>query len=128
MREEYGENPGKLEREKRIDAERKRLNTLFKNIDKRKRNVVQGLIERAAFMRVSLSDLEEDINENGFVEQFSQGNQEPYERKRPAADQYNTMSTNYSKVIKQLSDLLPKDAGGIQDDGFEAFVNGRAEV
>lgn len=128
MREEYGENLSKLEREKRIDAERKRLNTLFKNIDKRKRNVVQGLIERAAFMRVSLSDLEEDINENGFVEQFSQGNQEPYERKRPAADQYNTMSTNYSKVIKQLSDLLPKDAGGIQDDGFEAFVNGRAEV
>ena len=104
------------------------MNTLFKNIDKRKRNVVQGLIERAAFMRVSLSDLEEDINENGFVEQFSQGNQEPYERKRPAADQYNTMSTNYSKVIKQLSDLLPKEVGGIPDDGFESFVNGRAEV
>lgn len=128
MREEYGVNLSKLDREKRIDAERKRLNTLFKNIDKRKRNVVQGLIERAAFMRVSLADLEEDINENGFVEQFSQGNQEPYERKRPAADQYNTMSTNYSKVIKQLSDLLPKEVGGISDDGFESFVNGRAEV
>lgn len=128
MREEYCENLSKLDREKRIDAERKRLNTLFKNIDKRKRNVVQGLIERAAFMRVSLADLEEDINENGFVEQFSQGNQEPYERKRPAADQYNTMSTNYSKVIKQLSDLLPKEAGGLPSDGFDDFVNGRAEV
>lgn len=128
MREYDGDNLAKLEREKRIDTERKRLNTLFKNIDKRKKNVVQGLVERAAFMRVSLSDLEDDINENGFIEMFSQGSQDPYQRKRPAADQYNTMITAYAKVVKQLSDLLPKEAGGLPSDGFEDFVNGRAEV
>lgn len=128
MRVTDSENLDKVEREKRIDKERKRLIALFKNIDVKKKSVVLGLIDRAAFMRVSLADLEEDINENGFVEWFSQGSQDPYQRKRPAADQYNTMSTAYAKVVKQLSDLLPKDAGGITDDGFEAFVNGRAEV
>ena len=128
MRVTDSENLDKLAKEKRIDAERKRLTTLFKDIDKKKKNVVLGLIERAAFMRVSLADLEEDINENGFVEWFSQGNQDPDQRKRPSADQYNTMITAYAKVVKQLSDLLPKEAGTLQGDGFDEFVNGRAEV
>ena len=120
----------KEDKEKRIKAEKNRLLRIFRDVDKKKQNVVLGLIERAAFMRVQLDDLELDINTNGFTEWFAQGDkQEPYQRKRPIADQYNIMSGSYAKVIKQLCDLLP--AGKIpasERDGFDDFVTGRGEI
>ena len=95
--------------EKRIKAEEQRLTKVFADIDEKRKATTTGLIQRAAFMRVSLEDLENDLNENGFTEPFSQGNQEPYQRERPAAKVYNSMNAGYQKIIKQLTDLLPKE-------------------
>ena len=64
---------------------------------------------------------------NGFVEMFRQGDQEPYERERPVARQYQQMNKNYQSIIKQLTDLLPKEvAKKAESDGFDDFVNRRA--
>ena len=118
-----------LSKEDRVASETRRLNRLFKNIDDKKKKVAEGLIERAAHQRVTLEDLADDIDKNGMTEKFSQGDQEPYDRKRPAADLYNTMNTSYQKAIKQLIDLLPKDEQPmVKDDGFNAFVVGREDV
>ena len=77
-------------------------------------------------MRVQLQDLEKDINEKGFTELFSQGNQEPYTRQRPEANIYCSLNTSYQKIIKQLTDLLPKDElKKVESDGFDDFVSGR---
>lgn len=47
---------------------------------------VDGIIRWAAFMRVTLEDMEKDLDENGFTELFSQSEKlEPYERERPLA-------------------------------------------
>ena len=92
----------------RIAVEERRLNKIFKDIDEKRKATTRGLIQRAAFMRVSLEDLESDLNENGFTEEFSQGDQEPYQRERPATKVYNTMNASYQKIIRQLTDLLPK--------------------
>lgn len=129
MSEKSAKSPEQKDKEKRIKAERTRLRKIFKDVDQKKQKVVEGLIERAAFMRVQLEDLELDINENGFTELFCQSEkQDPYERKRPCVDQYNIMGNSYAKVVKQLGDLLPKEAAGAVDDGFDAFVNGRGEI
>ena len=51
----------------------------------------------------------QDLDSNGFTEKFQQGEkQDPYDRKRPVADLYNTMNTGYQKIIKQMTDLLPE--------------------
>nr|DAP48495.1 MAG TPA: hypothetical protein [Caudoviricetes sp.] len=118
----------KLKKEELIDAEIKRLNEIYSDMDGKQNRVAQGLILRAAFMRVSLDEMEKDINENGYTEQFSQGNQEPYDRKRPVLELYNTMNANYQKICKQLSDILPKIEVPVTDDGFDDFVNGRDEL
>lgn len=113
----------------RIKAEKKRLNTIYKDIEPRKKDTVAGLIERCAYMRVTLEDFEVDLDENGFTEKFSQGNQEPYDRKRPVAEMYQGMNTSYQKAIKQLSDLLPKEVVvKNDDDGFDDFVSEREDV
>lgn len=79
-------------------------------------------------MRITLEDLEKDLDSKGYVEQFTQSEKtEPYERERPAARLYNTMTKNYQNAIKQLDDKLPKIQPKSQDqsDGFDEFVNGR---
>ena len=107
----------------RTRAEKNRLNRIYKDISKENKNIIEGLINRAAFMRVTLEDMEADLDENGFVEPFSQSEKlEPYERERPVARLYNTMNKNYQSIIKQLSDLLPKEKPAEVDDGFEDFI------
>lgn len=113
----------------RIKKEKQRLEKIYKDIEPRKKDTVAGLIERCAYMRVTLEDFELDLDENGFTEKFSQGNQKPYDRKRPVAEMYQGMNTSYQKAIKQLSDLLPKEIKvKNDDDGFDDFVSGREDV
>lgn len=116
-----------MEKDKRIKKEENRLKRIYKNIEENKKDTVIGLIQRLAYLRVTLEDFERDLDENGFTELFQQGEkQSPYERKRPVADLYNTMNTAYQKGIKQLTDLLPKEIKvADEDDGFEDFVNSK---
>lgn len=114
-------------KEKRTGAEKLRLTKIYKDIPEEKKRLIEGLINRAAFMRITLEDMEEDLDTNGFVEPFTQSEKtEPYERERPVARLYNTMNKNYQSIIKQLSDLLPKEEARKEvDDGFEDFVTDR---
>ena len=111
----------------RINTEDKRLRRIYKDLKKDKIATVDGLIRRAAYMRTTLEDMEIDLDTNGFVELFSQSEKtEPYERERPVARLYNTMNKNYQSIIKQLSDLLPKEVQQTEvNDGFDDFVNDR---
>lgn len=116
----------RLSKETQIKRERARLERIMKDVDldPKKRRLAAGLIGRAAFLRASLTELEEDIAENGYTELFSQSeNQTPYERQRPNVNTYNSMNGNYQKIIKQLIDLLPKEQTTKQvEDDFADFV------
>lgn len=119
----------KLAKKRRISKEEKRIRESYSNIPDDHMRVADGLIRRAAYMRVTLEDYEKDLDDKGYVEMFSQSlNQTPYERGRPVVQFYNTMNTNFQKIIKQLSDMLPKSGPKQEDpgnDGFEDFVNRR---
>lgn len=111
-----------MTKEARVKKEIKRLQGLYKDIPGNKMKLVQGLVERAGYLRVQLEDYEKDLDDNGYVEQFTQSeNQLPYERKRPVADLYNTTNTNYFKIIKQLSDLMPDSPIKPESDEFDEF-------
>lgn len=97
------------ERDLLVKKEINRLNKLFKDIPENKKNVVEGLITQAARLRILLNSNWEDITVNGDYEQFSQGDQEPYDRKRPVADLYNNRDKAYQTIIRQLVDLLPDE-------------------
>lgn len=125
MRESIAFNT-KEEKEASVSQEIRRLTRQFAKIEEKKKKVTVGLIDRAAFMRVALAELEDDLNTSGFWEYFSQGDQEPYQRKRPAAEIYSQMNKNYQSIIKLLTDLLPKEEPkGEISDGFDEFVSER---
>jgi hypothetical protein len=118
----------------RVTLEEKRLRVIFDKLSNDAKIVATGLIRRAAYMRVTLEDYEQDINEGGSVELFKQKEGAPsFERVRPVAQLYNSLNKNYQSIIKQLSDLLPKpdpDAigggtGGPKSDGYDEWVDSR---
>lgn len=70
-----------LSKDKRISKEERRLRRQFKNIPAEMKGLADGLIRRAAYMRVTLEDYEKDIDENGYVELFTQSEKvDPYEK------------------------------------------------
>lgn len=115
-----------LDREKRIKKEFARLKKLLAAIPPERLNAAEGIMRRAAFMQVTLEDLEADMNKKGTTEVFSQTPGIAYDRERPAARIYNTMIKNYSAACKQLLDLLPEpDRGADETDELMEFVKRR---
>ena len=112
-----------LSKDRRIENEIKKLRSIYQDIDSDQFKTVEELINRAAYMLATLQDYEKDIDENGYVELFSQSeSQTPYERERPVVRLYNTLSKNYQSIIRQLSQLIPNDVK-TTDDGFDSFIN-----
>lgn len=114
-------------KEARIKDEENRLRAVYSDLDSQKKIVADGLIQRAAYYRVTLEDFESDLDQNGYTERFQQGKtQDPYDRKRPIADMYTSMSALYQKCTKQLTDLLPKEDGKQEnEDELLGFISGR---
>jgi hypothetical protein len=114
---------------RRISKEKKRLEEICADIIVEKREVAEGLLQRAAYARILLEEYEADIKEGGYTELFTQSERTPpYERERPVVRLYNALFTNYQKIIKQLTDLLPNGEGDSitkSNDGFSTFINRR---
>ena len=94
----------------------KRLTEIYKGLPPKQFALAVGLIAEAARLRVRCNMLWKDLQENGEVELFSQGDQDPYERERPASRIYTAANKSYQSIIKQLNDMIPKEdaspAGG----------------
>lgn len=87
--------------------ELRKLKRIFKNIPKDKKNLVQKLIDSAAFMTVELTKLENHITVNGVSEVYQNGENQYGTKLSTEASAYNTMIKNYTSIIKQLCELLP---------------------
>lgn len=111
-----------LKDDKRTKKEIGKLRHLFKDLQGDKKTLCQKLIENAGFMAVMLEELQEDIKNNGYKEEYRNGENQYGFKRSIAADLYQVTIKNYSNAIKQLSDLLPKNNGMEESDGFEEFV------
>lgn len=109
-----------MTREERIQEEINRLESVFEDVDVDKREAALGLIEEAAFMRITLQDLKEEINEKGTVDIMPQG-EYSIRRQSPEVQTYNTMIQRYNTTYKELFNLLPKEVASDIDEEFENF-------
>lgn len=109
-----------MNKDTRIKQEEKRLKQIYKDLPKDILSVYDGLIKRAAFMRIELEDYEQDLIENGYIEMFTQSEKTaPYQRERPVARLYNSLVKNYQTTIKQLTYNLPEQ---LFDDPAEEIL------
>lgn len=114
-----------LTKDERIKKEIKRLNGIFCKMDVKRKKAVSSLIDNAAFMAITLQDLQSTMNEKGVISEYQNGENQWGTKKSPEVEIYNTMVKNHASIIKQLTDLMPEEIQQKQDDGFDEFVNSR---
>lgn len=118
-----------LTKDERVKTEIKKLKQTFEDleIDSRKMQVAESLIENAAFMAVTLEDLQAEINENGVVSTYQNGENQWGTKQSPEAQTYISLINRYNSVMKQLIDLLPEEKQKKAVDEFDEFINGRPD-
>lgn len=98
-----------------------RWNDILADVDVIKLEAAQTLIEEAAFMQVTLSELKNKIKREGATYVMKNGSQS-IKVEHPAQKSYNTMINRYTAACNQLISLLPKDEKVVaDDDGFDNF-------
>ena len=97
----------KAKKTTRIKKEKQRLLEIFKDLDANKLKVCGTLIDRAAFITVSLEDLEAELNENGWTETYTNGRNQEGVKKAAAAEAHISLTKNLNAIIKQLLDFVP---------------------
>lgn len=102
-----------------------KLEEYFKSKDNNKTALALSLIKRAKFLNKTLDDLEKRVKEEGVITTMCQGDYD-IERENPALKSYNSTLKNYTTVIKQLFDMLPKNNDGSDNnepDDFDEFCD-----
>jgi hypothetical protein len=109
-----------LPEDEQIKTEYNRLMAIFKLAPKEKLALARKLISRAAFLSVTIDALEKDISENGYEQEYQNGEFQRGMKKSAAAELHVTYSKNLFAVMKQLNDMLDiKGTGG--GDPFDNF-------
>lgn len=96
------------------------LEKTFKNMDNDKGKIGLDLLTEVQFMKETLERLRAEIKNNDLIMEMQQGSYS-IDRSNPALKTYNTTITNYNKLIKQLTDLLPDKDSKNKVDEFEEF-------
>ena len=97
----------KSKKETRIRKEKERLSEIFKDLEENKLKTSRALIDRAAFITISLEDLEEQLNATGWVEYYQNGENQSGMKKAAAADVHISLTKNLNAIIKQLLEMVP---------------------
>lgn len=97
----------------------KSLENTFNSMGTDKAKLGLSLIEEAEFLGQTLIDLKEKIAKDGVVTEMCQGSYS-INRENPALRSYNISIKNYQSLIKQITELLPKNEVSIEDE-FDDF-------
>lgn len=116
----------KKKQDELIEQEIERFSEIFRDLTEEKKKVASRLIERVAFMTITLQILEDTIKTKGPTYLFQNGSQKMLVE-NPAQKSYNAMINRYTSAYEKLINLLPKDppSNEGEDDGFDDFVNDR---
>lgn len=96
---------------------------IFSDVKSEKKELAAKMIQRIAFMQVTLEELETEIKIKGATYRMENGSQKMIVE-NPAQKSYNNMINRYTTALKTLMDLLPQ-GDGESDDGFDGFIGGR---
>lgn len=97
----------KKKTDSRVLKKKKELLEIFAGVDESKLKIAQPLIESAAFMAVSLKDLEKKIAEVGWTETYQNGNRQSGSKQTATAVSYLSVQKQLNQTTQKLLDLVP---------------------
>lgn len=110
----------KLKRETRIKREYQRLLKIYAELPTKQLELLDGLIQNAAFMKVSLDDMQVDINREGATDEYKHGKEQFGTKASATISAYNSMIKNYNAVMRELDKKVPAEKLGGR---LEALMN-----
>jgi len=103
--------------QEKTQEEYQRLKTLFKDVDDNKTQLVDGLLLKAAFLKVQLDEFEDIIRKSGAIQFSNKGNA----RETPVYQTFLKTLSVYQGIIKTLGIVMGKNAIS-EDDEFDEFL------
>lgn len=100
-----------MEKGERVAAKREDLLKILDNLPEIKKKIAADLIEQAAFLAVTLEDLNESINKNGTVEAYQNGANQSGRKVSSDAKLYSNLIAKYAAIITKLIQLIPDEKG-----------------
>lgn len=100
---------GKKLKSTRINEEFARLKAKYQTLPENQMAIVEPLLQNAAFMKITLDDLQVVINDEGCSEEYMNGANQYGKKASSALQAYNSLIKNYNTVSERLSKLLPPD-------------------
>ena len=97
------------ERNKRIKEEIKRISFFFEELPENEMSIISPLIQNAAFMRVTLEDLQETIARDGPVDHYQNGANQSGTKQSAALQGYIALQKTYLQTAKSLAEYLPPE-------------------
>jgi len=96
-----------LTKQERVDKEYRRLKSVLRDLDANKKKAVDSLLRNAAFMSICLEELQADISENGYTEEYKNGKEQWGTKQSEAVKTHIAMTRNHATIMKTLADLTP---------------------
>ena len=97
-----------MDKVNRIKTEQDRLIQIFSDLDDNELQVARGLISQAAFMLITLEDLQEAIENNGSVGEYQNGEHQHGKKQSAELQAYNQTLRSYNAVIGKLLKIVPQ--------------------
>lgn len=92
---------------KRIKTEYEGIKKSFSSIPDKQLELLDSLMQNAAFMKVTLDELQKKIISNGLTDVYQNGANQYGNKASAELQAYNQLIKNYLNVQKQLTKLLP---------------------
>lgn len=96
-----------------VDLEK--IKIAFTEMNNEKGLIGLALLDEINFQKETLAKMRKEIAENSLTAEYSN-----YKRSNPIIAGYNAMINNYSKLVRQAVELLPKETE-ITEDSFDDF-------
>lgn len=98
-----------MSKERRIQAELDRISATFEAVPEKERSIIDPLLQNYAFMKVTLEDLQEEINRDGIAETYQNGENQSGQKENSKLKSYNRLVKNFESVTKTVMKYLPEE-------------------
>ena len=85
------------------------MKDLFATMPENELRFCDPLLQNAAFMKVTLEDLQKAINENGVTDSYQNGANQSGTKASADLQAYNSLAKVYNALMDKLSAKLPKE-------------------
>ena len=98
-----------MNKEERIQIELDQINKVFDRVPENERSVIDPLFQNYAFMKVTLEDLQDEINRDGISETYQNGQNQSGQKENSKLKSYNRLIKNFESITKTVMRYLPED-------------------